>query len=162
VTGEICVAATHVKLRYDRLWVTQQASARDPGWHRTGDVGHLDDHGRLWVEGRLGHVILTNGGPVTPVGIEQRVERMAEVDAAAAVGVGPPGTQQVVLVVQRNGTTDEGLAPTGVAEEVRSAAGVPVAAVLQVRRLPADIRHASKIDRAALAGWAGELLAGRT
>ena len=42
MTGEICVAAPHVKDRYDRLWVTEQASRRNPGWHRTGDVGHLD------------------------------------------------------------------------------------------------------------------------
>ena len=161
VTGEICVSATHVKLRYDRLWVSEQASARDAGWHRTGDVGHLDDHGRLWVEGRLGHVIGTPGGPVTPVGIEQRVEQLPEVAAAAAVGVGPPGTQQIVLVVQPDGEVAEGLAPAAVADQVRSAAAVPVAAVLQIRRLPTDIRHNSKIDRSALAGWAGGVLAGR-
>ena len=76
VTGEICVAAAHVKLRYDRLWVTEQASARNPGWHRTGDVGHLDRTGRLWVEGRLVHVISAPGGPVTPVGVEQAIEAL--------------------------------------------------------------------------------------
>ena len=27
------------------------------GWHRTGDVGHLDAEGRLWVGGRLAHVV---------------------------------------------------------------------------------------------------------
>jgi acyl-coenzyme A synthetase/AMP-(fatty) acid ligase/pimeloyl-ACP methyl ester carboxylesterase len=160
VTGEICVSAAHVKLRYDRLWVIEQASARDAGWHRTGDVGHFDDQGRLWVEGRLGHVIGTPGGPVTPVGIEQRVEQLPEVAAAAAVGVGPPGTQQIVLVVQPEDDVAEGLAPTAVADQVRSAAAAPVAAVLQIGRLPTDIRHNSKIDRSALAGWAGGLLAG--
>ena len=45
VTGEICVAAAHVKDHYDRLW-SHPAAQRDPaGWHRTGDVGHLDDAG---------------------------------------------------------------------------------------------------------------------
>ena len=162
VTGEICVAADHVKHRYDRLWVMEQDSSRDPGWHRTGDVGHFDDHGRLWMEGRLGHLILTSGGPVTPVGIEQRVERVAEVSAAAAVGVGPPGTQQVVLVIESGDEAGDGLAPTRLAEEVRSVAGVPIAAVLRARQLPTDIRHNSKIDRTALSGWAGAMLAGRT
>ena len=156
------MAAAHVKLRYDRLWVLEQASSRDAGWHRTGDVGHLDDHGRLWVEGRLGHVIVTAAGPLTPVGIEQRVEQLPEIAAAAAVGVGPTGTQQVVLVVQRSSDPDEGLAPADIAHQARSVAGAPVAAVLQTRKLPTDIRHASKIDRTALAGWAGQVLAGRT
>ena len=54
VTGEILVSAPHVKDRYDTLWVTEEQSISTPGWHHTGDVGHLDAAGRLWVEGRLG------------------------------------------------------------------------------------------------------------
>ena len=91
VTGEICVAAAHVKLRYDRLWVTEQASGRNPGWHRTGDVAISMATGRLWVEGRLVHVISAPGGPVTPVGVEQVIETLDEVALAAVVGVGPVG-----------------------------------------------------------------------
>jgi acyl-coenzyme A synthetase/AMP-(fatty) acid ligase/pimeloyl-ACP methyl ester carboxylesterase len=73
VTGEICVRAAHTKERYDQLWATEHESSRDQGWHHTGDVGHLDDKGMLWIEGRVGHVVATAAGPVTPVGIEQRV-----------------------------------------------------------------------------------------
>ena len=114
VTGEICVSAAHVKDRYDRLWATEQASSRDPGWHRTGDVGHLDAAGRLWVEGRLAHVITSAEGPLTPVGAEQRIEAQALVTGAALVGVGPQGTQQPVAVVvpaanARPGLADENL-----------------------------------------------------
>ena len=164
VTGEICVAAAHVKLRYDRLWVTEQASARNPGWHRTGDVGHLDDTGRLWVEGRLVHVISAPDGPVTPVGLEQAIESLDEVAMAAVVGVGPVGSQQTVaVVVPAAGRRAPGpLAAPPLAATVRSAAApTPVAAVLISGRLPTDIRHASKIDRAAVARWAGRVLAGR-
>ena len=71
------ILAEHLKDRYDQLWATEHESSRDPGWHRTGDVGHFDDEGRLWIEGRLGHVIATAAGPVTPVGIEKRVEAVA-------------------------------------------------------------------------------------
>jgi olefin beta-lactone synthetase len=164
VTGEICVAAAHVKLRYDRLWVTERASSRNPGWHRTGDVGHLDRTGRLWVEGRLVHVIGAPDGPVTPVGVEQAIEALDEVAMAAVVGVGPTGTQQVVaVVVPAAGAGDPGpLAPPALADAVRAAAvSTPIAAVLTSRRLPTDIRHASKIDRAAVARWADRVLAGR-
>src|SRR6185312_450715 len=132
VTGEICVRAAHVKDRYDQLWATEHATSRDPGWHRTGDVGHLDDKGMLWIEGRLGHVIATAHGPVTPVGIEQRVQAVAGVEAAAAVGVGPRGTQQVVVVVVSRGPSRPGaprLAPEPLTAAVRAAADVAVAAV---------------------------------
>ena len=160
VTGEICVRAEHVKDRYDALWATERLSSRDPGWHRTGDVGHLDDDGRLWVEGRLVHVVTTPGGPVTPVGMERDVERLPGVRAAAAVGVGPTGTQQVVVVVVPESATAGPLAGLELADAVRGAVGVPVAAVLVRASLPVDIRHASKVDRAALGVWAADVLAG--
>ena len=163
VTGEICVRAAHLKDRYDQLWATEHESSRDPGWHRTGDVGHVDDEGRLWIEGRVGHVIATAAGPVTPVGVEQRVEAIEGADTAAVVGVGPRGTQQVVVAVVSRETARPGsprLAPEALTAAVRAAAGVPVAAVLQTDPLPVDIRHASKIDRRRVAEWSERVLAG--
>jgi acyl-CoA synthetase (AMP-forming)/AMP-acid ligase II len=165
-TGEICVRADHVKDRYDVLWATERASSRPPGWHRTGDVGHLDADGRLWVEGRLPHVISTSSGVVTPVGVEQRVELVNEVQAAAAVGVGPAGTQVVVVVVLTAARGSGGwtnrlaVAPLPLTDAVRGAAAVDVAAVLVAQRLPLDIRHSSKIDRQEVARWAARALAG--
>ncbi|WP_327016100.1 alpha/beta fold hydrolase [Cryobacterium sp. MP_3.1] len=165
VTGEIVVSAPHVKDHYDRLWLTDQAATRmvTPGerWHRTGDVGHLDASGRLWAEGRLPHVITTPHGVVTPVGPELTVSALAGVDRAAAVGVGPAGSQQVVIVVETvPPATRVGLAEPALAAAVRSVAGQPVAAVLVVPHLPTDIRHNSKIDRTRLAGWAHGILTG--
>ena len=174
VVGEIVVRGPHVKERYDRLWATQHASERPAGWHRTGDVGHLDDQGRLWVEGRLAHLLVTPAGPVTPYAVEDRV-RAAVPDIAdvAVVGVGPAGAQQVVVVVvpedrlgpaarvrgSRAGAS--ALAPPGLAAAVRSATDEPVAAVLVRDWLPVDVRHASKVDRSALADWADVVLHGR-
>jgi olefin beta-lactone synthetase len=160
VSGEVLVRAPHVKDRYDQLWATERESSRTTGWHRTGDVGHLDDDGRLWVEGRLVHVVRTASGPVTPVGPEQRIERLDEVSMAAVVGVGPVGTQQVVAVIVPSTSAPTGLASPDVASAVRSAAGVTVAAVLVAAELPVDIRHASKIDRARVARWAARVLEG--
>ena len=162
VTGEILVAADHRKQRYDRLWATERDSSRDPGHHRTGDVGHLDAEGRLWVEGRLVHVLSTAQGPLTPVGVEQRVETLPEVVSAAVVGVGPAGTQQVVaVVVPREGAVRRHpLADAQLAADVRRVAGFDVAAVLAVPKLPVDIRHNSKIDRVAVSAWASRVLTG--
>ncbi len=161
VTGEICVSAAHVKDRYDRLWVAERSSSRNPGWHRTGDVGHLDEQGRLWVEGRLVHVITAASGPVTPVGIEQRIEAATGVGSAAVVGVGPVGTQQIVAVLALpDAARRRPLADPALAAAAREAAGVPLAAVLVSRELPVDIRHQAKIDRRRVADWATRVLAG--
>jgi len=159
VTGEICISAAHTKQRYDRLWVTERAASRDPGWHRSGDVGHFDDDGRLWVEGRLVHVIVTAAGPVTPVGLELRVEQIPAVTRAAAVGVGPRGAQQVVIVCEVPGG-QTGLAPNGLREAVRTVLDLEIPAVLLVQALPVDIRHNSKIDRLRVGRWAQRVLAG--
>ncbi|MGM0618769.1 MAG: alpha/beta fold hydrolase [Actinomycetota bacterium] len=163
ITGEVCVAAGHVKDRYDRLALTELTSSRDRGWHRSGDVGHLDAQGRIWIEGRLAHLITATAGTVTPVGIEQRVEAIEHIEMAAAVGVGPPGAQQVVVVVATDpAPTAWQLAPLSLIDRVRAAVpAVDVAAVLVVPKLPVDIRHQSKIDRALLAQEAAARLAGR-
>jgi acyl-coenzyme A synthetase/AMP-(fatty) acid ligase/pimeloyl-ACP methyl ester carboxylesterase len=161
VSGEVCIRAPHVKDRYDRLWVTQQASAQPPGWHRSGDVGHLDAQGRLWIEGRLFHVIAGPEGPITPVAIEHAVESIESIALAAAVGVGPRGTQQVVVVAAPNDPPRRpGLASDDLSDAVRAVVDVEVAAVLIVPALPVDKRHNSKIDRTRVARWAEQVLAG--
>ena len=176
--GEIVVRGPHVKDRYDRLWAQHRASTQPPGWHRTGDVGHLDDQGRLWVEGRLAHVVTTPRGPVTPYAVEDAVRAVREPRLAdvAVVGVGPEGTQQLVAVVvpearqgrlaRLRGHRPGGrvLAGPDLARAVRTAAAtvapVSLAAVLVRDWLPVDIRHASKVDRGALSGWAESVLHG--
>ena len=160
VTGEILVSAPWAKDRYDRLWATQSRASRDQGRHRTGDVGHLDDAGRLWVQGRLAHVVTTADGPVTPVGVEQRVLALPGVRAAACVGVGPAGAQVVVVVVVPDlaPARRELLAGPELTLQVRNVAGVPVAAALLRSDLPVDVRHNFKIDRAELSRWATERL----
>lgn len=164
VTGEILVSAPHVKERYDRLWITEQRSTAIPGWHRSGDIGHLDAAGRLWVEGRLEHILCTAAGVKTPVAAEQAIELVPSVARAAVVGVGPAGTQAAVAIVETNPAAKRSaLASTALAAEVRAAAlgvGLPLAAVLVIDSMPTDVRHNSKIDRAKLSRWAGRMLAG--
>lgn len=165
VSGEVCVRGPNVMAGYDRLWSVNAAASRDPGYHRTGDVGHLDAAGRLWIEGRLAHVITTAHGPVTPVGVERRVEALPEVRRAAAVGVGPTGAQVLVVVVETETGVAQltpGLAPLELTEAVRASAGahLDVVAVLVARALPVDIRHNSKIDRVRVGRWADHALAG--
>ncbi|RUQ87974.1 alpha/beta fold hydrolase [Labedella gwakjiensis] len=171
VLGEFVISAPHLKDHYDRLWLTDRTaergtpSASDAGsgerWHRTGDVGHLDADGRVWVEGRLQHVIVASDGPVAPVGAEQDVERIAEVRRAAVVGVGPEGLRQAVAVVETLPSAGRpGLASPELTRAVRESTSLPIVAVLVVPQLPTDIRHNSKIDRSRLSVWAERTLSG--
>ncbi|MEO6124737.1 MAG: alpha/beta fold hydrolase [Ilumatobacteraceae bacterium] len=162
-TGEVLVRAPWLSDGYDQLWQTQYqarpAAADGRVWHRSGDVGRVDADRRLWIEGRNVHVIHTVDGPVTPVPIEIAVEQLDGIERAAAVGVGPRGVQQLVVVVE-NSAVGDGLADDAVAAAVRSEVEAPVAAVLTVGALPVDIRHNTKIDRVAVARWASAVLAG--
>ncbi len=164
VTGEIVVEAPHLREGYDRLWavdrIAKAQSVNGARRHSTGDVGHLDAQGRLWIEGRLQHVVVTADGVVTPVGIEQLIEGVTGVRRAALVGVGPRGTQVLVAVVELEGGARSGLAAAPLSSAVRAATPRPLAAVLTVAALPTDIRHNSKIDRSSLAVWADAVLRG--
>ena len=138
----------------------QAHASRDQArWHRTGDIGHLDAQGRVWVEGRIQHVIVTADGPLAPVGPEQDLESVAGVRRAAVVGVGPHGLRQAVAVLE-TAATRPGLADPTLTAAARERSRVPLAAVLVVPRLPTDIRHNSKIDRSRLSTWAEQALSG--
>ena len=161
-TGEILVRAPWVSDGYLGLWATERAARPGPvgDWHRSGDVGHLDVLGRLWVEGRVVHVIHATNGPITSVPVERIIERSLGIRRVAAVGVGPVGSQQLVIVVE-DPETEDGPVGSEMAASVRRAVDEPVASVLTVRQLPVDIRHNAKIDRAAVASWASDVSAGR-
>ncbi|HEX7351948.1 alpha/beta fold hydrolase [Brachybacterium sp.] len=170
VRGEILVRAPHVRDRYLMLWRTTHTSMRFEGWHATGDVGHLDREGRLWVEGRAAHVLATPDGLLTPVQVEGAAESVPTVRRAGAAVVGPRGTQQIVVVLE----TVDGYRPgkagrprpaepslqEAVRRAVRERSGAEVVAVFTTSSLPTDIRHNSKIDRAALSRWSEQTLSG--
>lgn len=162
-TGEVLVQAPWCSDGYDQLWRTEHdarpSDVDGQVWHRSGDVGHVDSDGRLWIEGRSVHVIHAVDGPVTPVPVEVAVECLDGVDSAAAVGIGPVGCQQLVVVVQDPHGAD-GLADDVLTGRVRAAVSYQVAAVMTLRQLPVDIRHNTKVDRTAVAEWAGSVLAG--
>ena len=113
----------------------------------------------------VAHVIRTAAGPVTPVGIEQRVEALDGVRAAAVVGVGPRGPQQVVVVAVPTprpapAARRRASLPTRWPRPCARRRGVDRGGGAARRRLPLDIRHASKIDRRRVAAWAERVLAG--
>jgi len=163
--GEVVVSARWMSLGYNRLWLTQQnARFESDGltWHRTGDVGHLDSDGNLWIEGRVVHMIHGSHGSMTPVPLEVACEKIAGVKRAAAVGIGEKGIQQLVIVLETDHAKED-VAPRQLTAQVREAlADVDVVAIWETKKLPVDIRHNSKIDRTALALKMQKVLSGRS
>ena len=167
--GEFVVSAAHIKSGYDNLWATTAASARDDldgrTWHRTNDIGHIDAEGRVWLEGRLQHVVTTPRGPVGPGGLEALIDSDEQVSRSSIVGIGPTGTQSLVAVLDAEGTDlSPGLAPLDLTSRLRELVaevlGHDLTAVLVAPTFPTDIRHNSKIDRSRLAAWADHVLSG--
>jgi O-succinylbenzoic acid--CoA ligase len=56
------------------------------GWLHTGDLGTLDDDGRLRVTGRRSEVIISGGHNVSPAKVEATIERHPQVREAAVIG----------------------------------------------------------------------------
>jgi acyl-CoA synthetase (AMP-forming)/AMP-acid ligase II len=57
------------------------------GHMATGDVGRLDDEGRLFVEGRADNMIVSGGENVYPEEVETTLEKHESVREAAVIGV---------------------------------------------------------------------------
>lgn len=55
-------------------------------WFMTGDIGHLDESGNLFVTGRRSELILRGGANIYPAEIEEVLQAMPGVAAAAVVG----------------------------------------------------------------------------
>jgi long-chain acyl-CoA synthetase len=84
--GEIVVRGQNVMTGYlDDPSATSEAL--HGGWLRTGDVGQLDDAGRLFVVDREKDLILRGGENVYPSEVEEILLRMPEVNEAAVVGI---------------------------------------------------------------------------
>jgi acyl-CoA synthetase (AMP-forming)/AMP-acid ligase II len=59
----------------------------DDGWFRTGDVGHQDDDGFVWIDGRLSDMINRGGLKVFPAEVEEVLRLSPSVADVAVVGV---------------------------------------------------------------------------
>jgi long-chain acyl-CoA synthetase len=83
--GEICVRSSMVTKGYWRA-EAQTAAAIEDGWLHTGDVGHLDADGYLFVVDRIKDLIIRGGFNVYPRDIEDALIDHPEITAAAVVG----------------------------------------------------------------------------
>ena len=169
--GEIVVKGPAVtRSYYGRDEATRLAKISDSegdGFsHRMGDLGYLDEQGRLWFCGRKAHRVVTAQRTYYTVQCEAIFNTHPRVRRTALVGVGCDGEIRPVLCVEleRSASADDTLTAEleGLAAEHEHTRGIET--VLYHPGFPVDIRHNAKIGREKLALWAARrtALAGRS
>jgi acyl-CoA synthetase (AMP-forming)/AMP-acid ligase II len=123
----------------------QTAEALVDGWLHTGDVGHLDDAGYLYVTDRLKDMIVSGRMNVFPAEVERSLWQMPGVASAAVIGVPHPrwGETVVAAVVRRDRSLTEEAVIAWVGE--RLAAYKKPAQVKFVAELP--LTSNQKVDK---------------
>jgi fatty-acyl-CoA synthase len=97
-TGEIVLKAQGSMIEY-RDDPDATAELQRNGWLHTGDVGHIDDDGYLYITDRIRDMIISGGFNIFPFEIESVVHTLAEVQDCAAIGVPDPKWGEAVKVV---------------------------------------------------------------
>jgi len=166
-TGEIGELIVHGP-QVTRQYVTRteaNATGKIPEgqevWHRMGDSGYFDAEDRFWFCGRVVHRVLTPHGPMYPIPCEAILNQHPHVFRSALVGVGAPGRQRPVMMIEPK----PGKMPRTAEVRAKFIAELRDLAQRSSRTqsienfffhpaFPVDIRHNAKIFREKLAHWA--------
>lgn len=97
-TGEICVIGPAVFAGY---WQNPEANAKSfrDGWFRTGDLGHVDEQGFLYITGRASDMYISGGSNVYPREIEEKLLTHPAVREVAVLGLPDPLWGEVGVAV---------------------------------------------------------------
>lgn len=103
--GEICVQGPMVTSGYDNRPehdALSKITGADPGtfWHRMGDVGYFDEHGRLWFCGRKSHRVRTTTGTMFTVPCEAIFNEHPDVYRTALVPYDTGGVTVPAIFVE--------------------------------------------------------------
>lgn len=123
--GEVGIRAPYAMIGYldDRPHHSNEQT-----WIRTGDIGRLDEKGRLHILDRIQNVIISDGQPVFSTEVENVIEQPPDVFKAAVIGVPKHSTEMVnprperteqsikAIVVPNNG---ENLSETAIQDRCR-------------------------------------------
>lgn len=103
-TGEICVCGPAVFAGY---YDNEEANANAfrNGWFRTGDLGHVDSEGFVYITGRSSDMYISGGSNVYPREIEEKLLQHPGIAEVAVLGVPDPvwGEVGVAVCVSREG-----------------------------------------------------------
>lgn len=104
VQGEICVIGPAVFAGY---YDNPDANAKSfrHGWFRTGDLGHMDEQGFVYITGRASDMYISGGSNIYPREIEEKILTHPAIAEVAVLGVPDPvwGEIGVAVCVARPG-----------------------------------------------------------
>ncbi|WP_310183747.1 acyl-CoA synthetase [Mesorhizobium sp. BE184] len=107
-TGEICTIGPAVFAGY---YDNPDANAKAfrNGWFRTGDLGHMDENGFVYITGRSSDMYISGGSNIYPREIEEKILAHPEISEVAVLGVPDPmwGEVGVAVCVARAGANPD-------------------------------------------------------
>jgi fatty-acyl-CoA synthase len=103
-TGEICVIGPGVFAGY---YDNPEANAKAfrEGWFRTGDLGHMDEEGFVYITGRASDMYISGGSNIYPREVEEKILTHPAIGEVAVLGVPDAfwGEVGVAVCVPREG-----------------------------------------------------------
>ena len=103
-TGEICVIGPAVFAGY---YDNPEANAKAfrNGWFRTGDLGHMDEEGFVYITGRASDMYISGGSNIYPREVEEKILTHPAIGEVAVLGVPDPfwGEVGIAVCVPREG-----------------------------------------------------------
>jgi fatty-acyl-CoA synthase len=105
--GEIEIAGPNVFRGYRGLPEATATALTADGWFRSGDLGHLDADGYLYIAGRIKDMIISGGENIYPAEIELLLSEIEGVTGAAVIGVPDErwGEVPVAILTVRDGVS---------------------------------------------------------
>jgi fatty-acyl-CoA synthase len=103
-TGEICVIGPAVFAGYYDNPEANAKAFRD-GWFRTGDLGHVDEAGFVYITGRASDMYISGGSNIYPREVEEKILTHPAIGEVAVLGVPDPfwGEVGIAVCVPREG-----------------------------------------------------------
>ena len=135
--GEIVVTGEHVLKGYLHGAGDKETKFEVDGgrWHRTGDAGYFDTHGRLWLVGRCSARIEDSKGILYPFTVECAAHFIVGLRRSAMVG----HKGQRILLAEVDASFCS-------ASLLKALAWVGLDEVRVVEQIPVDKRHNAKVD----------------
>lgn len=159
--GEICVCGpttTHEYFKNEKATRLAKILDRSDGsiWHRMGDVGYIDEFGRLWFLGRKAERVETAAGTLFTESCEPLFNTHPQVFRCALIGLGSRGNETPAIVIEPKNRNLSLQDQEKLIEELRTLAGTCEATkhiekfFIYKKSFPVDVRHNAKIHRLTL------------